>query len=184
MSTKLNNLLIFASGLAIGAGVTYKVVKDRYERYIDEIMDRVDELFECEEDTEVDEETCEEESESHALEEMRNAYNNIVHKAGYTEGYLNDKEEKQMSYPYIISPEEFNTVGYNVESLSYFADDVLTDQYDNIIDDPEELIGDIDPKEHFGEYELDSIFIRNDAKNCDYEILRDTRNYYEVYPEE
>lgn len=41
----------------------------------------------------------------------------------------------------------------------------------------EEIVG--DGLEHFGEYEEDSVFMRNDAKRCDYEILRDLRTFAE-----
>lgn len=38
-----------------------------------------------------------------------------------------------------------------------------------------------DSLEHFGEYEDDSVYVRNDAKKCDYEILLDQRNYQEIF---
>lgn len=41
------------------------------------------------------------------------------------------------------------------------------------------LLG-IDSLNHFGEYEDDSVFVRNDARKCDYEILLDQRTYSEV----
>lgn len=42
------------------------------------------------------------------------------------------------------------------------------------------LLGKIHLK-HFGEYEDDSVYVRNDAKKCDYEILLDQRNYQEIF---
>lgn len=33
---------------------------------------------------------------------------------------------------------------------------------------------------HFGEYEEDAVFVRNDAKKCDYEILKDLRRFCDV----
>ena len=42
--------------------------------------------------------------------------------------------------------------------------------------DVENTIG-IDSLNHFGEYEEDSVFVRNDIKKCDYEILLDESNY-------
>lgn len=41
-------------------------------------------------------------------------------------------------------------------------------------------IGD-DALGHFGEYEDDSVFVRNDEEQTDYEILLDGRNYHDVY---
>lgn len=189
MSIKLSDLLVFAAGAAIGSVVTWKVTKDKYEQMMQEAVDSVKEAYahkafeeytvrECVEagiEVELDEQ---EEVESHALEEMRTAYNNIAREAGYT-----TKEVEDVTKPYVISPEEFDELdGYNSESLNYYADGVLTDQYDNVIDDPEDIIGDIDPDEHFGEFEEDSVHVRNDVTKCDYEILRDTRCYHQSFP--
>jgi hypothetical protein len=177
MSIKLNSVLIFAAGAAIGSVVTWKVVKDKYENIMQEVLDSVrgEDYEEYEEDDEII-------GAPNALEEMRTVYNNISQASGYQEGYVEDKEGIDVPEAYIISPEEFDTIGYNTESLNHYADGVLTDQEDNIIDYPEELIGNIDPAEHYGEYEQDSVFIRNDAKQCDYEILRDTSNFRDVVP--
>ena len=185
MNIRLNDVIIFIAGASIGSVVTWKLVKTKYEKMYQ--VDEEDSLIDEEENDDIEEE-CEEEdseeTESHVLEEMRGAYAAIAKKAGY----INNKEEEEnkmgLEKPYLISPDDFDTVDYNTESLNYYADGVLTDQYDNPIDDPEELIGDIDPEEHFGEYEDDSVFVRNDAKKCDYEILKDTRTYYEDDEEE
>ena len=32
----------------------------------------------------------------------------------------------------------------------------------------------------FGEYEEDSVFVRDDERKIDYEILADTRNYHDL----
>ena len=55
--------------------------------------------------------------------------------------------------------------------------------YDNIIEDVEGTVG-TDSLTHFGEYEDDSVFVRNDEKQIDYEILLDSDKYYDKYPEE
>ena len=73
--------------------------------------------------------------------------------------------------PYVISPEEFDDNDeYETESLRYYEDHVLTDMYDNIIDDIEGTVGE-ESLTHFGEFEDDSVFVRNDDKKIDYEIL-------------
>lgn len=80
--------------------------------------------------------------------------------------------------PYVISPDEFDELdGYTPISLTYFADGVLSDENGVIIDDVEEIVG--DGLNHFGEYEEDAVYVRNDAKRCDYEILKDERKYDE-----
>lgn len=179
MNTKLNNLLMFVAGVAIGSVVTWKVVEAKYERYLDEMFKELDEEVECDfvERDDYEEEYLEtQEPESHALEEMRNAYNNISQEAGYA-----PKEEEIVEGPYIISGDEFdNNSDYNKESLNWYEDGVLTDIGDDVIDFAEDLIGDIDPSDYFSDSEIDTVYVRNEETKCDYEILRDTRKYNDL----
>lgn len=80
--------------------------------------------------------------------------------------------------PYVISPEEFGEVGYTQVSLTLYADGILADEGMNIIDEPEDIVG--DALDHFGEYEDDSVYCRSDPKKCDYEILKDLRRFADV----
>ena len=80
---------------------------------------------------------------------------------------------------YIISPEEFGSIdGYYTVSLYYFEDGVITDDAFEPIDD--DVIENISVSEHFGEFEDDTVFVRNDVLKSDYEILRDGRYFSEV----
>ena len=89
----------------------------------------------------------------------------------------NDKEGEPVDEPYVISPNDFGELdGYETISLTYYANGVLTDDQDNIIDNVDEVIG-MEALSHFGEYEDDSVFVRNDERKCDYEILLDYRSY-------
>ena len=85
-----------------------------------------------------------------------------------------------MEKPYVISPEEFGEFEeYEKISLTYYADKVLADENDEEVDDVDEIVGE-ESLNHFGEYEDDSVFVRNDRLKCDYEILLDQRNYSDV----
>jgi len=80
----------------------------------------------------------------------------------------------------VISPDSFGEMDdYNRISLTYYADGVLADEDDEVVDDVDATVGS-DALNHFGEYEDDSVFVRNDSRKCDYEILLDTRNYADV----
>ena len=80
---------------------------------------------------------------------------------------------------YVISPDEFGELDdYAKISLTYYADGILADENCIIIDNVEEIVG--DALDHFGEYEEDSVFCRNDTKRFDYEILKDLRRYADV----
>lgn len=82
----------------------------------------------------------------------------------------------------MISPNELDEYDdYETISLTLYADGTLTDDNDEVLseDEIEEIIGK-DSLNHFGEYEEDSVFVRNDARKCDYEILKSLEDYAEV----
>ena len=88
-----------------------------------------------------------------------------------------------MSKPYVISPDEFGAnEKYECLTLTYYADGVLTDDADDIIYNVEAVIG-TEALNSFGVYENDddSVYVRNEARKCDYEILRDPREYSDIY---
>ena len=106
-------------------------------------------------------------------------YTQRLQEAGYKD-YSRTIDEKPSGtpgeVPYVISPDEFGELeDYTKVSLTYFADGVLADECGEIVDDVEEIIN--DGLDHFGEYEDDSVFVRSDAKRCDYEILKDLRDF-------
>ena len=98
----------------------------------------------------------------------------------YSRSMEEKKREAFVEKPYIILPEEFGEFEeYEKISLTYYADQVLADENDEEVDDVDEIVGK-DSLTHFGEYEDDSVFVRNDRLKCDYEILLDQRNYSDV----
>ena len=86
--------------------------------------------------------------------------------------------------PFVISPDEFGEdPNYQTVSLTLYEDGVLTDDYDDIVVDVDDLVGE-DSLTHFGEYEDDSVFVRNESMQTDFEILRDLRAYSECHPDQ
>ena len=173
----LKDLFIFAAGAAIGSAVTWRFVKTKYEHIAnDEIREMRD--FYC--NREEDKISIGEDVEEEFDDLDKETYEDIVDSSGYR-NYSNKKEKEveDVTKPYVITPDEFDTEDYEVVSLLYFDDGVLTDEQYNVIDDVEGLIGD-DPSSHFGEYEDDSVFIRDDEKKVDYEILADSRKFSEI----
>ena len=79
--------------------------------------------------------------------------------------------------PYVIKPEEFGNGDYETVSLTYYSDGVLTDDFDNPIEDIDYYVGE-ESLDHFGEYEDDSVFVRNDNLETDFEILLVEESYY------
>lgn len=182
MNNKVTSFIIFAAGAAIGSIVTWKLVKTKYERIAKEEIDSVKEVFSKKKDTApkpVEPEKIEVEKEEPEQPKAYD-YTEILSKYGYRKDEEDEEKGEQMKEgPYVISPDEFGENGYTLESFTYYADDVLTDEFDEIVYDLESTVGE-DFASHFGEYEEDSVFIRNDELETDFEILRDLRNYSDV----
>lgn len=97
---------------------------------------------------------------------------------------LKDGEEPVVAEkePYVIPPESFGEeMGYEQISLTYYADGTLTGDDDKPMsaDDIRDTVGH-DSLTRFGEYEDDSVFVRNDTLKCEYEILMDHRTYRDM----
>lgn len=181
MNYKFKFAVAFVMGAATGSIVTWKLLKTKYERLAQEEIDSVKEVFsrrECTEssdpieegETIEESETSDEETAEHIIREY-NKYSSSSDKELM-------EERKIVDRPYVISPSEFGEINeYDTISLTYYADQVLTDEDDELVEDVESLVG-FDSLTHFGEYEDDSVFVRNDVLKCDYEILFDHRKYY------
>ena len=92
---------------------------------------------------------------------------------------LDEDEVPYVNAPYVIPPEEFCGIpGYSGEPLDYFADGVLADGW-GVKMDLDETIGE-DSVNHFGEYVDDIVYVRDEAKEIDYEVTRDPRTYDEA----
>lgn len=95
---------------------------------------------------------------------------------------VTDNNEKitvkmELDKPYIITPGEFGEFhDYETITLIYYSDGVLVDDNDEIIDEPDEIVGEGN-LERFGEFDDNSLHIRNDQLKCDYEILKDKTTY-------
>lgn len=188
----LSNFIIFATGAAIGSLVTWKLIKTKYERQAQEEIDSVKEVFSRRSESKEVAKLGEAVSagiEEGIKEKKPDAYAAIKNYAeklaenGYVDyANIDKKEVKNMGdRPYVISPEDFGEQdGYETNTLIYFeGDGVLTDDDYNLIDDVDDLVG-ADFADHFGEYEDDTVFVRNDETMNDYEICRDSRSSSEV----
>lgn len=196
MYNGLKYTLIFSLGAVVGGFATWKVVKTKYEQIAQEEIDSVKKVYSAPKIS--IEETHEDEPTEEIKEFMSAAINMKPDLASYVdklreEGYVNysdvnhgngvtitNKEVTDVKKPYVIPPEEFGEEdGYAKLSYTYYADEVLTNEANEIVDDVDDIVG-IDSLSHFGEYEDDSVFVRNDALKCDIEILLDERNYTDV----
>lgn len=170
--TTWNKLAIFVTGIVLGSAITLNYAKTKYAKIADEEIASVKAAFKSEKSNE-DSDICEEKNDIEKMEELAIANRYVTHDK------VIKKEETDMNEPYVISPDDFDENGYEIVSLTYYADDVLTDEHDNVIRNRDKLIGK-DSLTKFGEYEEDSVFVRDDERKIDYEILADTRNYHDL----
>ncbi len=88
--------------------------------------------------------------------------------------------ENNLADPSIISEEDFlnNALAYEPVTLKYYNDDIVTDDQDNPLADPEKFLGG-DALVSFGmlSNDPDVVYVRNRAKKASYEIIRTNRNY-------
>ena len=188
----LSKIFIFIAGAGIGSAVTYKLLEAKFEQKVKEEIELTKEYYSNKNDS-VDETIPDPEEapdeyyeEEKPTEEEKKEYGNVVKNLNYTNysniNKENDiKEVDDVEMPYVIPPEELGDFDdYEQEELTYYTDGVVADDFGNIVEDIEGTIG-ADFADHYGEYEEDSVYIRNDAKKCEYAVLRDYRRYSDVY---
>lgn len=194
MKSKIINVLMFAAGAAIGSVVTWKVVEARYERIVQEELESIRETFTVVGSDDPQEQTEESDEEGRPectgqinwdeLEDLdeENEDDDKAQYAKIVKNYTNEKGGAIMTTkePYVISPYDFGELDdYHQIELTYYADGILEDEEYHIVTNADELIG---PKAlfTFGEYEDDSVFVRNEHLMTDFQILKDYRTYSEA----
>ncbi len=172
MNNTLSKFVAFAAGAAIGSAVTWKLLYNMYEQRLEEEIDSYKEARSRRERVKEDSEGVSDE-EDPAI--TRAEYEEIIKESGYATQSEIEEETDDVEEAYVISPDEFDEFDdYNTVSLTYYEDDVLTDEDGEIVEDIEGTVGKNFAR-HFGDYEEDAVHIRNDSRKCDYEILRDSR---------
>jgi len=198
MNNKIASFMMFIFGAAIGSVVTWQYTKKKYEQIAQEEIASVKETFSKLKVKSKDNETEENNNARTIVERAKDRpsvveYAAILRKQGYTnysdtdslseDSNVSEEEvDKNMinDKPYVISPDEFGEFDdYDTISLTYYADQVLADEDDELVEDIEETVG-FESLNTFGQYEDDSVFVRNDRLKCDYEILLDQRKYSDV----
>lgn len=192
MNKSIFGVVGFVLGAAAGSLVTWKLIEKKYQDIADEEVASVKRAYSeqmAEKNREMKAETFPvsinpnpptPEFNTEKLKEIVDQYsqNDKPDYSAYSQAKNEKPSEDTDSGPYIIIPNEFGEFDdYEQIELTYYKDGVLTEETDMVSDD---LLGGIDPGEHFGEYEMDRVFVRDDARKIDYEIIRDERTYMEV----
>lgn len=177
----MNNGIIFVSfalGAVSGAYVAWQIAKKKYEQFAQQEIESMREYYSLRKAR------AEEKKKESETTTNHKTYADILNSEGYTE-YKNmeegGEETVKSEKPYIIPYDELGDEDYEVECLTYYADGVLADDWDNRITDVEGTVG-IDSLTHFGDNEdnQDTVYVRNDRLETDYEIVRDLRNFADI----
>lgn len=193
MNKILTNALMFATGAAVGSLVTWKIVKNKYERLIQDEVDAFKEDYNrCmrgysetdaqNKDTQGEDEEDEEDEDPvmTMYRDLARMYDQPGDKAENDGEGAGDEEVPYINGPCVITPEDFADGDYDHElhSLTYYSDGVLADDW-LVQLDIDETIGE-DSLEHFGDYVDDIVHVRNERLKSDYEVARDPRTYAEM----
>lgn len=165
MNSSVKYILTFSAGAAVGAFMSWQYLKKKYDELLTEQVEEA--KAEMAEEAE-----REAEAERKEYVDLCSDYNPDTTET--------ENEEETVRKPYVITPEELGDVDhYDTTTLYYYADGVLVNLNDEIVEDVEGTVG-LDFAKHYGEYEDDSVCVRNEKHMCDYEILRDSRNYADI----
>lgn len=205
MNSKVNYAIMFITGAVLGASGGYFFAKKKYEQIANEEIESTKEAFNEKNDELVEKvTTLSEEAAEKLIAEKGDSPMDYMNKFK-SEPVVENKEirnvfeeyasievtPKKQAIPvaptpyvgndpiYVINPEEYGNIdGYELISLTLSRDGYLLDYKNEIIDDPAGAVGDC--LAMIGEYEDDAVHVRNDIRQCDYEVLQDLRPLNEI----
>ena len=190
----MKGLLIFAAGLAVGAVAGAVLVKNKVLADAKAEVEEVREYYrsargkvnredneEVEEVKEV-EEVAKKEYELKDIQVKDEPKTGLTNYSQITKMYMSKDEFQAPMYddPFVIDPSEFGeNPEYDTETLTYFADGVLVDDVDDVIEEPDIVVG-LENLKIFEEFGATTVYVRNDIYKTDYEIIRDDWNYSDL----
>ena len=185
----MKGLLIFAAGLAVGAVAGAVIVKNKVLADAKAEIDEVREYYRESrgQKDEYVEEVKEVEKKEYELKDILikdepKTEKEHTNYSQITKMYMSKDEFQTPMYddPFVIDPSEFGeNPEYDTETLTYFADGVLVDDVDDVIEEPDIVVG-LENLKIFEEFGATTVYVRNDIYKTDYEIIRDDWNYSDL----
>ena len=188
----IGNVSLFSGGFIFGVLASRSYYKGHYKKIADEEIESVKATVNKKKQELTEEaivkKVIEDDEQFNIDQESLKTIEKIIKDNGYrqeedeiTDAIIKSKRsEKDESGVYVISPEEFGDCGYELMDLTYYADGVLADDEDEMVDNPTDLVG-RKALNSFGEYEDGVVHVRSDRRKCDYEITTDPRNWKDIY---
>lgn len=190
------SILLSVASLGAGFGIGYIFFKKKFEKKADDEISKMREQFNNRlKEIIKPEPKTEKKSKSKSKEKVvvkdinkTIAEQNQSEYVNYSAPYRSKKSKSEaLEDIYIITPEQFTESEYNVVTILYYEDGTFTDDDGNIIYNPKDIFGNINVAKSFGQYEEDSVYIRNYSKKIDYEVLLKREDYSspdEEHPED
>ena len=177
----MKGLLGFAAGLVVGAVAGIYLAKDKIMADAKQEIEEVREYYKSKkENKEVKEEQVEEQPKEEK-EEYKEIANNYVN---YNKIEQPPVQTMLEDTPYVIDVDEFGMEEeYDTMCLTYFADGVLVDDSDEVIEDPDVVVG-LDNLKIFEEFGASAVYVRNEVWKTDFEILKDDWNWSDLQESE
>ena len=139
MNKTLSNLFIFTAGAAIGSVVTWKLVKNKYARIAQEEIETIRDWY-MQRNQSAPVEPVEEEPAPVVQQVPEFTEQDRIDYANIANAYSNNNEKgvpAPVKRPYVISPDEFDEIGYQTVSLTLYEDGVVEDDRFYVLDDEE-----------------------------------------------
>lgn len=175
MNNSVKIIFTFALGAAVGAVATQRFFKTKYEAIANEEIESVKEVYS---NKNKEESVLGDDELPFYSEEEVEQYSDIINQNNYAKNEEKGGSESMNKQTIeVIPPDEFGEYDeYDCISLTYYANGVLTDDGEFPINDIESAVG-TEALDSFGEWEDDTVYVRNDERQCYYEICRDNSDY-------
>lgn len=188
---KLSHVIAFVAGAAVGYFAANYLLKDKYEkRFQQEVSSTIEAFKSNKKDDEVThkDEKLKAVSDEVVVADIKEYAKNIG-KHDYSEVKDDKPSEKNKddgidhTKPYVITEEEVDAyMNYSITQWNYYADGVLTDENNEVVEDVSTTIGK-EAFEHLKKTSESAIYVRNDLLELDYEILKNEMTYAELLEE-
>lgn len=188
---KLSHVIAFVAGAAVGYFAANYLLKDKYEkRFQQEVSSTIEAFKSNKKDDEVThkDEKLKAVSDEVVVADIKEYAKNIG-KHDYSE-VKDDKPSEESkddgidhTKPYVITEDEVDAyMNYSITQWNYYADGVLTDENNEVVEDVSTTIGK-EAFEHLKKTSESAIYVRNDLLELDYEILKNEMTYAELLEE-
>lgn len=187
---KLSHVIAFVAGAAVGYFAANYLLKDKYEkRFQQEVSSTIEAFKSNKKDDEVThkDEKLKAVSDDNVVADIKEYAKNIgnLNYSEVKDEKPSEEREDNIDHtkPYVITEEEVDAyMNYSITQWNYYADGVLTDENNEVVEDVSTTIGK-EAFEHLKKTSESAIYVRNDLLELDYEILKNEMTYAELLEE-